>query len=252
MGIFENYDDLDKIGSVRSCREYYVYLAAGFDALYYHYGQAAYAIPLLESDHIDNINGMEYSDEVYYRTMDRQAPHNAYLSAEGIARGIDLCGYRTTYRDDYHGFFQFASEAEPEMPKNGKPAEYVEPGGYFHNHPWFSYEPDSGIYLRYQFGEPQIDDMTGEQLAVKNIIVQYCSWEKYDEQAEYLNIDVINGGRGWYITNGKAAAITWGKEDPWGVTRYYDADKKEIRLNPGKTWILIVLDQYEDETKIQL
>ena len=49
MGLFENYDDLEKIGSVRSCREYYVYLAAGFDALYYHYGQAAYAIPLLES-----------------------------------------------------------------------------------------------------------------------------------------------------------------------------------------------------------
>ena len=31
MGLFENYDDLEKIGSVRSCREYYVYLAAGFD-----------------------------------------------------------------------------------------------------------------------------------------------------------------------------------------------------------------------------
>ncbi len=28
MGLFENYDDLEKIGSVRSCREYYVYMAA--------------------------------------------------------------------------------------------------------------------------------------------------------------------------------------------------------------------------------
>ena len=81
MGLFENYDDLEKIGSVRSCREYYVYLAAGFDALYYHYGQAAYAIPLLESDHIDNVNGMEYSEQVYYRTSDRPSPHNAYLDA---------------------------------------------------------------------------------------------------------------------------------------------------------------------------
>lgn len=88
MGLFENYDDLEKIGSVRSCREYYVYLAAGFDALYYHYGQAAYAIPLLESDHIDNVNGMEYSEQVYYRTSDRPSPHNAYLDAAGIAAGI--------------------------------------------------------------------------------------------------------------------------------------------------------------------
>lgn len=108
MGLFENYDDLEKIGSVRSCREYYVYLAAGFDALYYHYGQAAYAIPLLESDHIDNVNGMEYSEQVYYRTSDRPSPHNAYLDAAGIAAGIDLCGYRTSYKDGYDGFFQFA------------------------------------------------------------------------------------------------------------------------------------------------
>lgn len=86
MGLFENYDDLEKIGSVRSCREYYVYLAAGFDALYYHYGQAAYAIPLLESDHIDNVNGMEYSEQVYYRTSDRSSPHNAYLDAQVLRR----------------------------------------------------------------------------------------------------------------------------------------------------------------------
>lgn len=89
---------------MRSCREYYVYLAAGFDALYYHYGQAAYAIPLLESDHIDNVNGMEYSEQVYYRTSDRPSPHNAYLDAAGIAAGIDLCGYRTSYKDGYDGF----------------------------------------------------------------------------------------------------------------------------------------------------
>ena len=127
MGLFENYDDLEKIGSVRSCREYYVYLAAGFDALYYHYGQAAYAIPLLESDHIDNVNGMEYSEQVYYRTSDRPSPHNAYLDAAGIAAGIDLCGYRTSYKDGYDGFFQFASETEPETLEQGRNAAYVAP-----------------------------------------------------------------------------------------------------------------------------
>ena len=77
------------------------------------------------------------------------------------------------------------------------------PGGYFHNNPWFSYDEASGTYLRYQFGEPQIDEMTQEQLAVKNIIVQYCSWKKYDDNAEYLDIDVVNGGMGTYITSGK-------------------------------------------------
>ena len=53
--------------------------------------------------------------------------------------------------------------------------------------------------------------MTQEQLAVKNIIVQYCSWKKYDDNAEYLDIDVVNGGTGTYITNGKAIDVTWSR-----------------------------------------
>ena len=125
------------------------------------------------------------------------------------------------------------------------------PGGYFHNTPWFSYDEASGTYLRYQFGEPQIDEMTQEQLAVKNIIVQYCSWKKYDDNAEYLDIDVVNGGTGTYITSGKAIDVTWSKDDPWGVTKYRDGNGDEIKLNPGKTWVLIVLDNYTDETEIR-
>mgnify|MGYP000072261613 FL=1 len=125
------------------------------------------------------------------------------------------------------------------------------PGGYFHNNPWFSYDEASGTYLRYQFGEPQIDEMTQEQLAVKNIIVQYCSWKKYDDNAEYLDIDVVNGGTGTYITSGKAIDVTWSKDDPWGVTKYRDSNGEEIKLNLGKTWVLIVLDNYADETEIR-
>ncbi len=112
MGLFENYDDLEKIGSVRSCREYYVYLAAGFDALYYHYGQrgvcdSAARIGSHRQCERHGVFGTEY-----YRTSDRPSAHNAYLDAAGIAAGIDLCGYRTSYKDGYDGFFQFASETE--------------------------------------------------------------------------------------------------------------------------------------------
>ena len=38
MALFENYEDLDKIGSVRSCREYFVYTMLEFDAIYRNYG----------------------------------------------------------------------------------------------------------------------------------------------------------------------------------------------------------------------
>ena len=85
----------------------------------------------------------------------------------------------------------------------------------------------------------------------------------------YLWTDPVNGydgGTGWYITNGRAVKITWKKEnwnaeDPiettvttpncawdvrecdFNVTRYYDANGNEIRLNQGKTFVEIVRNQ---------
>ncbi|MBQ6574582.1 MAG: DUF3048 domain-containing protein, partial [Lachnospiraceae bacterium] len=95
MGVFENYDQLEKIGSVRSCREYFVYTALEFDAIYMHFGQASYAVELLDRDYVDNINGLGPAGDVaYYRTTDRQAPHNVYTSKKGIDAGIDMLGYR--------------------------------------------------------------------------------------------------------------------------------------------------------------
>ena len=49
MGIFEDYQNLERIGSVRSCRDYYIFYANEFDAIYSHYGQSAYAVPFLNS-----------------------------------------------------------------------------------------------------------------------------------------------------------------------------------------------------------
>lgn len=59
MGILEDYDELERIGSVRSCRDYYLFYANEFNAIYAHYGQAAYALPYLEQHVIDNLNGIQ-------------------------------------------------------------------------------------------------------------------------------------------------------------------------------------------------
>ena len=46
--LFDYYDDLPRIGPLRSCRDYFLSIAAGFDEIYEHYGQAAYAFPYTE------------------------------------------------------------------------------------------------------------------------------------------------------------------------------------------------------------
>ena len=109
MAILEDYDDLDRIGSVRSCRTCYVYFAREFDAVYAHYGQSDFAKPYLK--HIDNINGLEaIGTTAYYRSKDRKAPHNAYTGGDRLKLAIRTLGYSDAYDSGYKGHYLFARD----------------------------------------------------------------------------------------------------------------------------------------------
>lgn len=234
MAIIEDYDDLERIGSVRSCRTYYTYFAREFDAIYAHYGQSTFALPYLEN--VDNINGVEgIGGNAFYRSSDKKAPHNAYASAAKIKSTIEKLGYSTEYSDSYEGHFKFANGSE-QVTLDGQDAYKVVPG-YSYNEPWFEYHEDDGLYYRFQYGAAHKGNEG--QIAVKNIIIQYAEWGHY-ATTEYLNINLHTGREGYFITNGKAIPVTWKKDGEFGVTHYYDQDGKEITLNKGKTWICVI------------
>lgn len=237
---FDDYDGLDKIGSVRSARTYHAYFSAQFDAIFLHFGQAYYALDALSQ--IDNLSGLEgVGSTVYYRTSDRVAPHNAYTSAKGIADGIVYKGYDSALPAGYKGPYTFANDGEQINLSSNEDAVTVTPG-YKINAPWFVYNATDGLYYRFQYDGQQIDDMTNAQLTCKNIILQYCNYESY-YGTEYLNIFTTGSGSGKYITNGKAIDITWKNDNEFGQTHYYDSDGNEIRLNQGQTWVCIVINK---------
>ena len=252
MGIMEDYEDASRIGSVRSCRNYYVYYATEFDAIYSHFGQAVYALDLLERPEVDNLSGLsDYGSTVYYRSDDRVAPHNVYTTAERLEQGIEMCGYDRYYPEDYAGHYQFAADGEVVdlAAQGGVTANKVTPG-YAFNSPWFEYNAEDGKYYRFQYGDAQIDELTNEQLSYDNILIQISHWEPYDENG-YLNIDTYTGMDGYYITQGYASPVTWQKDSEWGATRYYDPNGQEITLNQGKTWVCIVQDTYRDNIVLE-
>lgn len=89
MAIYEDYDSLSRIGSVRSCRDYYLFYANEFDAIYSHFGQAVYALKYLDQGLIDNLNGLNMEGTSYFRIPERKAPHNAYASGDTLKAGIE-------------------------------------------------------------------------------------------------------------------------------------------------------------------
>ncbi len=255
MGLFENYDDLEKIGSVRSCREYFVYTALEFDAIYMHFGQASYAVDLLERDYVDNINGLGPAGDVsFYRTTDRQAPHNVYTSKKGIDAGIDMLGYRRDHYEGYKGKFKFCDLDKVVTNENGESAKHIEPK-YKINKPWFEYNEETGKYDRYQYDGPQIDDLNGEQLSYDNVILQYNYWVQLDDK-DYLAFDCHKGGVIQYCTKGKWVPGTWLRdinEDNFDLSaiRYYDMDGNEIEINNGKTFICVIQDDQIENVVVE-
>ncbi len=270
MGIFEDYQDVERIGSVRSSREYYVIFAREFDSFYLHYGQAWYALPLLRDGGTYNISGLSGENDagrgeeeyVYYRGDDFPAPHNVFTNYNMVQAGIDFLNYPREYSDWYleqGGHYQFAADDAPVLLENGQDAGYVSPG-YDYNNAYFVYDASTEKYTRYQFDAPQIDGTTGTPLTYDNILFQYCSWRDQVDSDTYLDIDVVTSGSGKYITKGKAIDVTWSKdggswddqfaEGNFSPTKYYDADGNQITLNQGKTWVCIVLDTESDKVQI--
>lgn len=262
MGIFEDYRDMEKIGSVRSCRDYYIDFAKEFDAVYVHFGQAVYAFDKLNAEGTDNISGLQYQEQagaisgycgedIFYRTNDRPAPHNVYTSESSLKTAMERNNYRTDYKKEYEGHYRFAADGETIVPSEGT-ANVIRPG-YLVNKPWFEYDAEGGFYNRFQYGEPQIDQNNGNQIAYTNIIFQVCKWENYDDNG-YLKIDTQSGGTMYYFTKGAYQKGTWKKADPSDPDSpavYYDADGNELTINQGRTWVCIIQDSYEDNIVIE-
>lgn len=248
MAVYQDYSGMDKIGNIRSCRPYYVDFASEWDAIYVHYGENIYAFDILKTiDDLDGLNGT-LEQITFYRSSDKAAPHNAYMSSKGIDAGIKYMGYSTDLQSGFGSHYQFAADNSSTNLDSGTDATVVVPG-YYIDKPWFVYHKDDGLYYRYEYNAKHIDQMNGNQLTTKNIILQNCSYTKYDTEKGYLNINAYSGGSGEYITNGKQIPITWKKASQTAPTKYYDASGKEITLNQGKTWVCIILNDQTDNVK---
>ena len=247
MAIFQDYSGIEQIGNVRSCRPYYAYYAAEYNAIYFHAGGSVEGKEALKSGVVDEVDGI--SDTAFFRDDSKKAPHNLYISSDAIdetiakksfAATIDL----TTMPEHYH----FASDDAQVTLDNGVAAT-IASVYYPNNKPWFEYNPQDGLYYRYEFKNPQVDAINNQQLSVKNILVQYVKSSYYDKEKGTLNLEWSGSGEGYYITNGKAIDITWTRNGQDDVTRYYDMDGNEIVLNQGKTWISVVQSSQKDKTK---
>lgn len=256
MGIIEDWQDLEQIGNIRSCRDYYAYWSMEWDSFLVHWGGPFYLVDVVKRDDVNNLTACSVgagdivapavgSGAFYRSDPDNPSIHNGYTNGPKLSAAIDKLGYQTTHRDEYYNpnHFNFAPMTETNTLEDAAgsfEATKVDLSKIFPTtKSSFEYDEESGTYLKYLYGSPQVDELTGEQLSFANIIVQDTYWE-YRPDNKYLIFRVHDSGRsGYYFTQGRGIKITWEKKNDYEPTRYYDMAGNEIQLNTGHTFIAV-------------
>lgn len=252
MAIIDNWVGLEKIGNIRSCRAYYIPCATEWDPILIHFGGVCYMQDRITAPDINNLSGTSEfgtgggapGSGHFFRTADRKAPHNAYISSSGIINACTEQGYNLALRPEYYNAKHFTfAEGVNTLEQYGAAAltaNTIDLSNIFtYTKSAFTYNPADGLYYKSIHGKPQTDGLTGQQIAFANVIVQNTQWAKLDAKGylTFQNCDTTMDG--YYFTKGKCIHITWKKFSDYDVTRYYDDFGNEIQLNEGKTYIAV-------------
>ena len=231
MLAFYHSQEPERIGPVRSARDYYIYLNNGYDAVYTSAGGSPGAFALMQQGQVAFVNGLTYDGRFLERWSERRAPHNLYTSYEGLMGAAADMGYELEDRDTPE--LPFDEDREPE----GDEALHVHISyNSSYNNIDYAYDEDAGGYIRSVGGE-RVDDMeTGEPVAPRNLLIVEANHRVIDDVGR-RDIDISSGGPAYLIHDGVAVRAEWQNVD--GVILPY-LDGEPLSFMPGQTFITFV------------
>ncbi|MBR6690687.1 MAG: DUF3048 domain-containing protein [Bacilli bacterium] len=238
MAVYKDVS-LDRIGSVRSSRHYFLDYALENDAIYVHFGWSPQAQSDMSKLGVNNINFMSYSGYTRDRSLGLASEHTAFTTTSNIMEGINYYGYRTT--TDEKPLLQYSAKSvntsnmEGAVPANKVYIEYSSSRSTS-----FEYDSVNKVYNRFQNNIIHKDYVTGLQYTAKNIITyQVNNYTISGGGKGRQDLENIGSGTGWYISEGYAVPITWEKTSRNSKTIYKHKDGTEIKVNDGNTHIQI-------------
>lgn len=250
MAIVKDWESIEQLGSIRSVRPTNILIAAEWNAVLCHDGGPFYIDPYFAEPYADHFSGG------FSRVNNGKAREfTEYIMSGDLTSRFESSKVDTEYNEYYVGpHYNFAPKADPiDLSENTDSisASKVELP-FEHNGSYLEYDEEEGVYKYFEYGKAHLDGATNEQLAFKNLLIQSCTFNQYDENG-YMIFNCIVGtpAAGYYVTNGKAIPVTWLKPSATEPTRYYDANGEEIKINTGKTYVALVPDDNWSDLEIK-
>ncbi len=238
MAVYKD-KNLDRIGSVRSSRHYFLDYALENDAIYVHFGWSPQAESDMKTLGVNNINFLSYNGYTRDTSLGLATEHTAFTTTSKIMSGAEYYKYRTTTDEkpllEYSAKSVNLSNMDGAIPANKVYIDYSSS-----RNTSFEYDSVNKVYNRFQNNTVHKDYVTGLQYTAKNIITyQVNSYSIGGDYKGRQTLDNIGKGTGWYISEGYAVPITWEKSSRASKTVYKYNDGTEIKVNDGNTYIEI-------------
>ncbi|GIW12995.1 MAG: hypothetical protein KatS3mg062_0434 [Tepidiforma sp.] len=238
--------EADPVMAVRSARTPFVIWVDELGALYAHAGAAttaneANAYGQIFEWGIKDLDAFKPgSNAAYYRDTSRYAPYNLATSTGRLREAADALGFAGPPVLEPWKF------RNPGDPVAGSPAGGIQIDFSGRMYGWqliqWRWDEARRAYGRYQFGGPQVDGNTGEQLFFSTVIVMRVEARVVDDAGHVL-FDQFGEGPAVVFTGGRAIEGTWRKADRKARTRFFDQAGNEIAFERGPIFIEVLAQQ---------
>ncbi len=233
LALYQNVSAVEKIGTIRSARYVFVDLALGHNALYIHHGQD----PVYCKPHLRDIDDINLSEGNYgFRLKNGLAvEHTLYTNGEKLWSGMVKDGRKTENTKNTGDWATFADEAAAVVPKNSAKSISVLFSSSYRT--VFRYDETNKTYTRYFRDTLRKDTFTGETTQVQNVFVLLTSIQNYPDG--YHRQVSLQGGDGYYCTNGAYTPIKWKKGNASSGFSFTNTDGTPLLVAPGRSWVCI-------------
>jgi hypothetical protein len=235
--------DLERVGPVRSARPFDLGLSRIYDFMLAYAGAGNTLTWRIAEQHVPSLRAPELAEPIppdspYYRTTDRRPPHNLYVNLARFRQKMAEAGTRDTTTLQAFTFYAAPSEEGP--------VHTIELGYHPLYRAVYRYDPASRSYRRFTGGQPHIDALTRQQIAVDNVIVQYIEmWPAPEYEPDSAGNVVLDGkllgeGRAQLFHDGHAIEGRWVQPGEGEPPHFLDATGKAVELKPGSVWLHLV------------
>ena len=250
----------EKIGPIRSTREYYLVLVKELgDAMLMHEGYSPQALEAINSWPVRSLQRGNASF-INWRDNPRNVAVEHTLYSNGVElkkHGNETLGWEGN-RDIQVWKFKDETPVTNDVDcvvGDCKPItiDFWYEGMY--SAIW-DYDREANLYKRStgydSSGDPipHVDQDIGEQVEVKNLVVQFAvETPIVGDDKSRLEYELKGSGTGLVFRDGGVETVTWTKDSREGRTVFYTEDGEEVEFNRGKFWVSIVPARNADQVR---